>query len=198
MCCWHASMNIISCNHSIVIIALSCIIATYSQILVENCEIDVPHQKSISSVSPPDTYRILLRYLVFGKLKSIGLSYAEENMMICMLHCSISGAWRMGGWTDRQTDGRTEVIYQYHMSALLCWCMIKILVSFGTSSLCLCLFSIGRKNRYWQGGHCVLKVLESLGKFSPFFKALKFPENRFGAWKFWNLAYEVLESAWIS
>ena len=43
-------------------------------------------------------------------------------------------------------------------------------------------------------------VLESPWKFLknyPFFKALESPWNGFGAWKFWNLASEILESAWI-
>jgi len=92
-----------------VTVALYCIVSHIycSQILVENREIYIPHLYS----TPPQGWP----RQNFANLFSTG----KTRMMGMMLRKVCTGAW--------QTDGRTELLYQYRLSvsALLSWHAIK-------------------------------------------------------------------------
>ena len=60
------------------------------------------------------------------KTGMIGLPYGEKPMTICWAVFIQYPLPACHGQTDRQTDGRTELVYQYRASAAGCWLVIKI------------------------------------------------------------------------
>jgi len=58
----------------------------------------------------PSEFRNVFRN---GKTRMMGLPYAEKRMMIVSRVDTITER-------DRQTDGRTTLLYQYRAAALLC------------------------------------------------------------------------------
>jgi len=92
--------------------------ARYSDLLVENCEIFIPHLYCIPR-------RNFVSVFDADKTRMIGLPYGEKQWQYVKLFSSDTGPLRTDGQTDgRSTDGQTELLYQYRAS--VCRRAIKI------------------------------------------------------------------------
>jgi len=85
--------------------------ARYSDLLVKTREIFITH----IFLAPPQgvTLRMLRRCLILVKLKWLGYWVVKKLWQYVELFSWNTGTWRM----DRQTDGPTELLYQYHALA---------------------------------------------------------------------------------
>jgi len=107
---WHTS----SYSPSIVTMAISCIVARYSDLLVENREIFIPHLYLAPRRGWPR--RNFVKMFDDDKNRMIGLPYGENLWRYVKPFSSDTGTSRI--YTDRRMDGQTDLLYQYRALGL--------------------------------------------------------------------------------
>jgi len=104
------SLGAVFYSRSVVTMALVSFVR-YCEIFVENCKIFILHLY----LAPPKrvTRRNFARTFDTHKTKMIGLPRAACSEETRTIHCMLSSFHRISERDDRQTDGQTELLYQY-------------------------------------------------------------------------------------
>jgi len=91
-----------SYSPSVVTMALACIVSRYSDILVENREMFIPHLYLAPLQGWPR--RNFVKFFDADKTRMIGYRMVKKLWQHVKLFLSDTGMWRTDGRTDRQTD----------------------------------------------------------------------------------------------